>query len=118
MLYLDQSICFSSSRYLLQFYVNFVHPYINCPLIHFAPHLLKTLELFNYSFNVFISIVSGKHGRHELFNMLLCRTKNFYTTPISYTAGFNRSPYPPRSNQKFQEPIMTTNKPLLENNYS
>jgi hypothetical protein len=43
-------------------------------LTHIAPHLLKTLELFSYAFNVFVSIVSGKHGRHELFNMLFCRT--------------------------------------------
>jgi hypothetical protein len=90
------------NRYLLQFYVNFFPNSINCSLIHFTPHLLKTLELFNYSFNVFISIVSGKHGRHELFNMLLCRTKNLNSTTIQYQT---------RSNNK-------THKPLLSNNYS
>jgi hypothetical protein len=61
-------------RYLLQFYLNFHVKTSHCSLTHFAPHLLKTLELFNYAFNVFVSIVSGKHGRHELFNMLFCRT--------------------------------------------
>jgi len=97
------------NRYLLQFYVNFFPNSINCTLIHFAPHLLKTLELFNYSFNVFISIVSGKHGRHELFNMLLCRTKNLNSTTIQYQT---------RSNNKTHEHINITHKPLLSNNYS
>ncbi len=108
-------------RYLLQFYVNFFQTY-NCSLIHFAPHLLKSLELFNYSFNVFISIVSGKHGRHELFNMLLCRTKNYNlklnSPAIIHSTVFNKSPYQQRSNQKFNEPINTTHKLLLENSYS
>ncbi|CAF1294918.1 unnamed protein product [Rotaria sordida] len=64
-----------SPRYLFQFYVNFFEESLNCSLIHFAPHLLKTLELFNYSLNVFVSVISGKQARHELHNMLLCRSK-------------------------------------------
>ena len=64
----------SLSRYLLQFYLNFIYPKPPaCFLTHILAHLLKTIELFNYAFNVFVSIVSGKHGRHELFNMLSCR---------------------------------------------
>lgn len=69
-----------ADRYLLQFYMNFVGSYNrHCSFFHFAPHLLKTLELFNYAFNVFVSIVSGKHGRRELFDMLLCRTMSNQT---------------------------------------
>jgi len=48
------------------------------------------LELFNYSFNVFISIISGKHGRYELFNMLLCRTKTIqskFHSPLIQRSG-------------------------------
>ena len=60
-------------RYLLQFYLNFNQKPAYCPVTHFAPHLLKTLELFNYAFNAFVSIVSGKHGRRELIDMLFCR---------------------------------------------
>ncbi|CAF1540383.1 unnamed protein product [Rotaria magnacalcarata] len=63
-----------SPRYLLQFYLNFYQKPPNCFLTHFASHLLKSLELSNYAFNVFVSIVSGKHGRHELFDMLFCRS--------------------------------------------
>jgi hypothetical protein len=111
-----------SPRYLLQFYVNFFQESYNCSLIHFVPHLLKTLELFNYSFNVFISIVSGKHGRHELFNMLLCRTKTlnskFCSQPIIHSATFTKTPYHQRSNQKLDEPMNTTHRPLLSNKYS
>ncbi len=73
--------------------MNFFQVYNKCALIHFAPHLLKTFELFNYSFNVFISIVSGKHGRHELFNMLLCRTKNLHSkfhSPITHYSAVPR----------------------------
>ncbi|CAF3419347.1 unnamed protein product [Rotaria sp. Silwood2] len=65
-----------SPRYLHQFYVNFFQESLNCSLIHFAPHLLKTLELFNYSFNVFVSVVSGKQARNELLGMLSCQSKS------------------------------------------
>ncbi len=67
-------------RYLLQFYLNFGPKTPHCFLTHSALHLLKTFELFNYAFNVFVSIVSGKHGRHELFNMLFCRSNPTKTT--------------------------------------
>ncbi len=72
--------------YLYQFYSNYIYQKSpNCFLIHFAPHLLKTFELFNYALNVFVSIVSGKHGRHELFNMLFCRT--IPTQTIRFNTG-------------------------------
>lgn len=71
---LDDPFIARSFRYLLQFYLNFYQKRPNCAWTHFAPHLLKTLELFNYALNVFVSIVSGKHGRRELFDMLLCRS--------------------------------------------
>ncbi len=102
--------------------MNFFQVYNKCALIHFAPHLLKTFELFNYSFNVFISIVSGKHGRHELFNMLLCRTKNlhkkFHSPPIHQTTVLTKFKYQQRSNQNIDEQMNTTHKLLLSNNYS
>ena len=73
-----------SFSYLHQFYSNFFHQKTSsCFFVYFAPHLLKTLELFNYTFNVFVSIVSGKHGRHELFDMLFCRTIPTQTIPFN-----------------------------------
>jgi len=106
------------NRYLLQFSVNFFQISSYCSLIHFAPHLLKTLELFNYSFNVFISIVSGKHGRHELFNMLLCRTKTLHSTAIHNPSVLAKSQYQQRSNHKINDHTNITHRPLLSNNYS
>jgi hypothetical protein len=72
-------------RYLLQFYLNFGPKTPHCFLTHSALHLLKTFELFNYAFNVFVSIVSGKHGRYELFNMLFCRSNP--TKTIRFNTG-------------------------------
>jgi hypothetical protein len=109
-------------RYLLQFYLNFFRNSPSCSLVHFAPHLLKTCELFNYSFNVFISIVSGKHGRHELLNMLLCRTKKFHSKLHSpsthHSSVLTKLQYQQRTNHKTDEQINTTHKLLLSNNYS
>ena len=103
--------------------MNFRGGDVHCSLIHFVPHLLKTLELFNYSFNVFISIVSGKHGRYELLNMLLCRTKtlpsNSYpssTHRLSVSTQLQVSQQ--RLNRKSDENILPTRRLLLENNYS
>ena len=87
---LQTSLC----RYLLQFYLNFQQRPPNCFLIHFAPHLLKTFELFNYAFNVFVSIVSGKHGRHELFTMLFCRMKPTQTIRFNVPSKANASSTP------------------------
>ncbi len=105
---------------MLQFYVNFFQEYSNCSLIHFAPHLLKTLELFNYSFNVFISIVSGKHGRHELFQMLLCRSKSLHTkvdySSVNHTSVLSRLQSEQRQRNKSYDQINRTHKPLLSNN--
>jgi hypothetical protein len=87
-----------------------------CPLIHFAPHLLKTLELFNYSFNVFISIVSGKRGRRELFSMILCRPKDLGARSKSSTKPYSSVSVRLRSNNKTKDQINPTHKPLLPNN--
>ncbi|CAF1376533.1 unnamed protein product, partial [Didymodactylos carnosus] len=57
-----------SPRYLLQFYLNIKNPHLPC--IHLLIHLLKTLELCNYAFNVSISIIAGKQARNELSKML------------------------------------------------
>ncbi|CAF1264196.1 unnamed protein product, partial [Didymodactylos carnosus] len=54
--------------YLLQFYLNIKNPHLPC--IHLLIHLLKTLEICNYAFNVFISVVAGKQARSELSKML------------------------------------------------
>jgi hypothetical protein len=104
-------------RYLLQFYLNFYQQRPDCSLTHFAPHLLKTFELFNYAFNVFVSIVSGKHGRHELFNMLFCRTvptqtlrfnTNTKLVPLStpQTVVLSKSQYQQKQNQKCLLPLI------------
>ncbi|CAF2789445.1 unnamed protein product [Rotaria sp. Silwood2] len=113
-----------SPRYLLQFYLNFYQKPPNCFLTHFASHLLKTLELSNYAFNVFVSIVSGKHGRHELFKMLLCRSVSTQksrinngsklvpvSTPPSLTSS--KSLYQQRFNYRTDEINNPTKKPLL-----
>ena len=79
--------------------------------------LLRLFELLNYSFNVFISIVSGKHGRYELINMLLCRTKNlqtkFNSSSMHYTTVLAKSQYQQRLNNKTDEQINPNHKPLL-----
>ncbi|CAF3388504.1 unnamed protein product [Rotaria sp. Silwood1] len=113
-----------SPRYLLQFYLNFQQKRPSCFLIHFASHLLKTLELSNYSFNVFVSIVSGKHGRHELFNMLLCRSistqklrinngSKFVALTTPQSLGSSKSLYQQRFNYRIDEINNPTKKPLL-----
>ena len=113
---------FFFSSYLLQFCVNFFQDLNNCSLMHFAPHLLKTLELFNYSFNVFISIVSGKHGRHELFQMLLCRTRRFHSKyPLAVSeppSVFIKLQDQQRSSQQTDRPSKSTHRLLLTNEYS
>ncbi|CAF0944976.1 unnamed protein product [Adineta ricciae] len=108
-----------SPRYLHMFYMNLFYRSAHCSLTHFAPHLLKTLELCNYAFNVFISIVSGKHGRHELFNMLLCRSKplpskSYYST-INQTSILTKLHSQQRSNHKTDEQIHLTDKLSLAN---
>ncbi|CAF1004475.1 unnamed protein product [Adineta ricciae] len=115
-----------SPRYLLQFYLNFYQRLPDCSLTHFAPHILKTLELFNYASNVFVSIVSGKHGRYELFNMLMCRTVPTqtlrFTTP-SRLVGLSapnsllasKSSYQRRTNPKRNERNKQSEKLLLPN---
>lgn len=107
--------------------MNFIYPKTPpCILTHFAPHLLKTLELFNYAFNVFVSIVSGKHGRYELFNMLSCRTIPNQTI-IRFNTGsklvalstphslvLSKSQHPPKGNKNNHH--HPTTKPLLAMN--
>ncbi|CAF0858761.1 unnamed protein product [Rotaria sordida] len=113
-----------SPRYLLQFYLNFYQEPPSCFLTHFAPHLLKTLELSNYAFNVFVSIVSGKHGRHELFNMLLCRpipnqklrmNNGAKLNPVSthQSASSSKSLYQQRYNYRSDEINNPTKKVLF-----
>ncbi|CAF0910753.1 unnamed protein product [Rotaria sp. Silwood1] len=109
-----------SPRYLLQFYVNFFQVPFNCSLIHFAPHLLKTLELFNYSFNVFVSVISGPQARRELLSMLSCRSKTLKSpwkrslTHNSYTISNSRHQH--RSRHINHDQINLTNVSLLPNN--
>ncbi|UJR10722.1 hypothetical protein I4U23_014912 [Adineta vaga] len=109
-----------SPRYLHTFYMNFFYQSAHCSLTHFVPHLLKTLELCNYSFNVFISIVSGKHGRHELFNMLLCRSKNLssksYYSSTNHTSILTKLQSQQRLSHKTDEQINLTDKLFLSNN--
>jgi hypothetical protein len=106
-------------RYLNQFYSNFTsHKQPNCVFMYFAPHLLKTFELFNYAFNVFVSIVSGKHGRHELFNMLLCRSLPTHTIRFNtgtklvvisahHSTGSTKSQHKPISNNQSLKPLLS-----------
>ncbi|CAF1222553.1 unnamed protein product [Adineta steineri] len=113
-----------SPRYLLQFYLNFRQKLPHCAFTHYIPHLLKTFELFNYAFNVFVSIVSGKHGRHELFNMLFCRPipsqslrlatpSKLVGSPTPHTLTTSKHQGQRHSNQKIDEPRNSTHKPLL-----
>ena len=109
------------NRYLLQFCVNLFGKYLHCSLIHFAPHLLKTLELCNYTFNVFISIVSGKNGRCELINMLLCRSNtsssNLNTSLTHFSSTTPKLRNQQRINNKIDyEMCPVQNRPLLSNN--
>ena len=89
--------------------------------MHFAPHLLKTLELFNYSFNVFISIISGKHSRHELFQMFFCRPQRLHSKYPS-TASEHPSVFiklqDQRSSQLTERPSKSAHRLLLTNEYS
>ncbi|CAF1038705.1 unnamed protein product [Adineta steineri] len=112
-----------SPRYLTQFYVNFrlgSGKKISCTLTHFAPHLLKTLELSNYSFNVFISIASGKHSRYELFNMLLCRSdrlrSKFQHSSINQSSVLAKLQSHKRLSNKTDNQTNSTHKSLLSNN--
>lgn len=110
-------------RYLLQFCLNFFQDLDSCALVHFAPHLLKTLELFNYSFNVFIAIVSGKHGRNELFQMFLCRTRRLHSKYPSTVSDHHPSVFiklqdQQRSSQQTDRPSKSTHRLLLANEYS
>ena len=108
------------NRYLLQFYINFFQKHAHCSVIHFAPHLLKTIELLNYSLNVFVSIVAGKHGRRELLKMLLCRSKrshsSFYSLSKHSSSIVYRSECSYRSKYNCHIPINPSNTPLLVNN--
>ncbi|CAF1352406.1 unnamed protein product [Rotaria magnacalcarata] len=109
-----------SPRYLLQFYFNFFQQSFNCSLIHFAPHLLKTLELFNYSFNVFVSVVSGKHARRELFNMLSCRSTSLNSkyngSSEHYSPFLSKMSYQNRSKHNTHSQMNSNNAALLTNN--
>lgn len=108
------------NRYLLQFFLNFSTKSPDCSLTHFAPHLLKTFELFSYAFNVFVSIVSGKHGRHELFNMLFCRTIPTQTirfntgsklVPLSspHSMDLSKTPSQQKTNNQSNIPLLPIN---------
>ncbi|CAF4576481.1 unnamed protein product [Rotaria socialis] len=109
-----------SPRYLLQFYFNFFQQSFNCSLIHFAPHVLKTLELFNYSFNVFVSVVSGKNARRELFNMLSCRSTSLNSkyngSSEHYSVVLSKMTYQNRSKHNTNNQMNSTNTALLTNN--
>jgi hypothetical protein len=112
-------ILYIFDRYFVQFYVNLLSSNrSNCSWVHIASHLLKTFELFNYSFNVFVSIVSGKYGRDELTNMLLCRSKtlssnlnapSFYRSSGSANVRYQLETRPDHR-------INPTHRPLLSNN--
>jgi hypothetical protein len=106
----------------VQFLVNFLPNLDSCSLVHFAPHLLKTLELFNYSFNVFISIISGKHSRHELFEMFFCRTRRLHSkypsTVSEHPSVFIKLQDQRRSSQLTERPRKSTHRLLLTNEYS
>lgn len=106
---------------MLQFYLNFFQKPFDCSLVHFAPHLLKTLELFNYSFNVFVSVVSGKYARHDLINMLLCRSINSCSTNHETSTqhpfvSSSRLDHQQRSKRNFDDKINLNNRRLLANN--
>lgn len=111
-------------RYLLQFYLNFYGKDPSCILTHFASHILKSLELSNYTFNVLVSIVSGKHGRNELFDMLLCRSispqnaRNINGSklmPVSSAPSLSSSKptYPQRFNYRHDENNDQTGRQLM-----
>ena len=76
------------------------------------------IELFNYSFNVFVSIMSGETGRHEVFSMILCYqsqryNSRFHPNSIRNSLMSSKSDYQRQSINATKETNNSTNRSLL-----